>query len=70
MKSKSGIALGLALVAAVVLSFLPALEAGFIWNDDTYVTENPALDGLSGLGRIWTDPAASEQYYPLVFTAY
>lgn len=70
MKSKSGIALGLALVAAVVLSFLPSLQAGFIWNDDTYVTENPTLDGLSGLGRIWTDPASNEQYYPLVFTTY
>ncbi len=70
MKNRTGIALGLALLAAVIVSFLPALEAGFIWNDDTYVTENPTLDGLSGLKRIWTDTKANEQYYPLVFTTY
>ena len=70
MKNKTGIALGLALLAAVVVAFLPALEAGFIWNDDSYVTENPTLDGLAGLKRIWTDPAANEQYYPLVFSTY
>ncbi len=70
MKNRTGIALGLALLVAVLVSFLPALESGFIWNDDTYVTENPTLDGLSGLLRIWTDTGANEQYYPLVFTTY
>ena len=70
MKNRIGIAFGLALLAAVIVAYLPALEAGFIWNDDTYVTENATLDGLSGLGRIWSDPTANEQYYPLVFTIY
>lgn len=70
MPPKKDTALALALLAAVVVSFLPALSAGFIWNDHTYVTENPTLDGLSGLGRIWTDPLANEQYYPLVFTTF
>lgn len=62
--------LGLTLVAAVVAAYLPALEAGFIWNDDSYLTENPALDTLEGLKLVWTDPKASEQYYPMVFTTY
>ena len=70
MRRKADTALALALLAAVVVSFLPALTAGFIWNDHTYVTENPTLDGLSGLRRIWTEPLANEQYYPLVFTTY
>ena len=70
MKNKTGVALGLALLVGILVSFLPAFEAGFIWNDDTYVTENPTLDGLSGLLRIWTDTGANEQYYPLVFTTY
>ena len=72
MEKKTGAALGLALLAlaSVVLAFLPALQAGFIWNDHTYITENPTLDGLSGLRRIWTDPLANEQYYPLVFTTF
>ena len=62
--------LGLALVTAVVVAYLPALSAGFVWNDDTYLTENPTLDGAQGLRQIWTDPKANEQYYPAVFTSF
>jgi tetratricopeptide (TPR) repeat protein len=62
--------LGLALVATVVAAYLPALQAGFVWNDDTYLTENQVLDRDGGLGLIWAEPRASEQYYPLVFTTF
>ncbi len=62
--------LSLALVAAVVAAYLPALEAGFVWNDDTYLTENRTLDGANGLRLIWTEPKANEQYYPMVFTSF
>ena len=58
------------LVAATVVVYLPALTAGFIWNDNTYVTDNPTLDGLGGLRLIWAEPRANEQYYPLVFTSF
>ncbi len=27
---------------------LPVLDAGFIWNDDTYLTGNRTLDGIEG----------------------
>jgi protein O-mannosyl-transferase len=60
----------LVLLAAVVTAYLPALEAGFVWNDDTYLTENPTLDGVDGLRLIWTEPKANEQYYPMVFTSF
>ena len=70
MEKKTGGALALLLLAAVVAAYLPALQAGFIWNDPAYVTENPTLDGPGGLSRIWTDTRANEQYYPLVFTTY
>jgi len=62
--------LGLALVTAVVAAYLPALQAGFVWNDDTYLTENRTLDGIEGLRLIWTEPKANEQYYPMVFTSF
>src|SRR5450631_1273207 len=62
--------LGLVLVAAVVAAYGPALNAGFVWNDDTYVTDNPTLDGTDGLHLIWTEPKANEQYYPMVFTSF
>jgi hypothetical protein len=67
---KALLALGALLVLAVLAAYVPALRAGFVWNDDTYVTENPTLDGLSGLQLIWTDTKANEQYYPMVFTSY
>ena len=62
--------LAAALVAAVLVAYLPALRAGFIWNDDTYLTANPTLDSAHGLRLIWADPRANEQYYPLVFTSF
>ncbi len=70
MQKRVVLGLALALVAAVVVAYLPALRAGFIWNDDTYLTENPTLDGASGLETIWGDARANEQYYPMVFTAF
>ena len=60
----------LALFAIVVLAYLPALAAGFIWDDDSYVTDNPTLRSAGGLWQIWTDPAATPQYYPLVHTSF
>src|SRR5690349_16293459 len=59
----------LALVALTVLAYGPAYRAGFIWDDDYYVTENSTLDSVAGLGRIWLEPGAVPQYYPLTFTS-
>jgi tetratricopeptide (TPR) repeat protein len=70
VQKRVALGLGLVLVAAVVVAYLPALRAGFVWNDDTYVTENPTLDGVQGLRLIWADPRANEQYYPLVFASF
>lgn len=70
MAAKTRLWLALALVAGVVVAYLPALRAGFIWNDDTYLTENPTLDAPQALRLIWTEPGASEQYYPMVFTSF
>jgi len=56
-------------VAAAVLAYLPALSGGFIWNDSDYVTA-PALRPLAGLAQIWTKPGATQQYYPLLHSAF
>jgi tetratricopeptide (TPR) repeat protein len=61
---------GALIVAATLLAYLPALQAGFIWDDDQYVTGNPTLRTLAGLGRIWVEPGATPQYYPLTFTTF
>ena len=70
VKRPVSFALAALLVAAVVVAYLPALRAGFVWNDDTYVTHNRTLDGAAGLHAIWADPRANEQYYPLVFSSF
>ena len=56
------------LVAATFAVYLPALGAGFIWDDDVYITRNPHLENVSGLAAIWLQPASNMQYYPLTFT--
>lgn len=61
--------LGLALLSLTLLAYLPALDNGFIWDDDDYVTANPTLRSLDGLRRIWLEPGAVPQYYPLTFTS-
>ena len=58
-----------ALIAAVIVAYSPALEGGFLWDDDAHVT-GPELRSLAGLWRIWTDPGATQQYYPLLHSAF
>lgn len=52
------------------MAYLPALQAGYIWDDDSYLTGNPTLESAGGLAAIWLRPTASPQYYPLVFTSF
>ncbi len=57
------------LFVVVVLAYLPALSGGFIWDDSGHVTR-PDLRSVSGLLRIWTEMGATQQYYPVVHTAF
>src|SRR5471032_318410 len=69
-KMRAGsLALGALVFAVTLLAYLPAIYAGFIWNDSDYVTA-PALQSLHGLWRIWTEVGATEQYYPLLHSAF
>ena len=68
-KTVGGVLPALALALLVVAAYLPALHAGFIWDDDAYVTANATLRTLDGLRRIWLEPGAVPQYYPLTFTS-
>jgi protein O-mannosyl-transferase len=58
-----------ALVLVTIIAYLPAVNAGFIWDDDSYVTDNPHLRDADGLKRIWV-PRNTPQYYPMVFTTF
>jgi len=62
--------LGLLLVAATLLAYQPAWQAGFIWDDDEYVTNNPLLTAPDGLKRIWFSLDSPSQYFPLTYTVF
>jgi protein O-mannosyl-transferase len=54
-----------ALLLATLVIYLPALEGGFLWDDNAHVTK-PELQSPGGLWRIWFDVGATQQYYPLL----
>jgi len=62
--------LGAALVVLTFCAYLPATQAGFVWDDDRYVTENPLLVVPDGLSRIWFSTDQPSQYFPLVYTVF
>jgi tetratricopeptide (TPR) repeat protein len=51
------------------VTYWPVVHAGFVWDDDAHVTR-PDLRSLRGLGRIWFEPGATQQYYPLLHSAF
>ena len=59
----------LLLMALTIMAYQPAWHAGIIWDDDDYITPLK-LRSLNGLARIWTQPGATHQYYPLVHTVF
>jgi protein O-mannosyl-transferase len=58
---------GLLLVIVTLLIYLPAWNGTPIWDDDAHLTK-PELRSLEGLRRIWTEPGATQQYYPVAHT--
>ncbi|HXN49238.1 MAG TPA: tetratricopeptide repeat protein [Bryobacteraceae bacterium] len=58
-----------AVFAAVVAAYWPALRGGLLWDDAAHVTP-PALQSLDGLWRIWFSLGATQQYYPLLHSAF
>lgn len=60
-------ALGCAIFLAALLVYIPAMTAGFIWDDDQEITANPSLRSAAGLVEIWAG-AKSADYFPLKTT--
>lgn len=54
---------------AALVVYHPALHGGFIWDDDGHVTRAD-LRSIGGLYRIWFEPGATQQYYPLLHSAF
>lgn len=57
-----------ALALVVLLVYQPVWHGGFIWDDDRHV--RPDLQSWLGLWRIWVEPRATQQYYPLTHSVF
>lgn len=62
--------LAVLLVASTFLAYERVWHAGYIWDDDIYVTTNPLLTAPDGLKRIWFSFDSPSQYFPLVYTTF
>ena len=59
-----------ALFAGLALCcYWPALRGGLVWDDQAHVTR-PDLQSGAGLVRIWCDLRATQQYYPVLHSAF
>ena len=58
----------LILIGLLFIAYARIWHAGFIWDDESHLTDNPAVIGPLGLREIWTTGAAV--YYPLVLTTF
>jgi tetratricopeptide (TPR) repeat protein len=55
------------LVAVTLAAYVPVWQAGFIWDDDTFLWHNPLIQSPGGLWRLWLTSAAPD-YFPLTST--
>jgi tetratricopeptide (TPR) repeat protein len=59
------------IVSLTLIAYVPAMRAGYIWDDDINVTNNRTLRTSDGLRKIWFEPGAEKlPYYPLVHTTF
>ena len=56
-------------VLVTLAAYAPAWHGGPLWDDDAHLTP-PPLQTTAGLWRIWFDVGATQQYYPVVHSAF
>jgi Flp pilus assembly protein TadD len=59
----------LLLAAVTMLAYQPAWNGQQLWDDDQHMIR-PELYSASGLVRVWTEPGAIRQYYPVLATVF
>jgi tetratricopeptide (TPR) repeat protein len=59
----------LLLFCVTAIAYWPAIQGALLWDDDNHVTRLD-LQSLHGLWRIWSDLSTTQQYYPLLFSAF
>jgi len=70
-EKRSSIGSGILIIYVVTLiAYSSVFSAGFNWDDDDHVIRLMNFGGMEGLFRIWFEPGATIQYYPLIFSAF
>ena len=63
--------IALLFLAVLMLVYSRAWNGAFVWDDDSYISKNPAMRSAQGLWQIWFQPwAAGHQFYPLSFSVF
>jgi tetratricopeptide (TPR) repeat protein len=57
------------LVLCALIAYIPAIGAGFIWDDDLLLTANPQMQSAHGLREIWLGKNSCD-YTPLTLTTF
>ena len=57
------------LLIVTLLAYMPVWHGGVLWDDDAHLTRS-ALRSVEGLWRIWFDVGATQQYYPVLHSAF
>jgi hypothetical protein len=57
------------LALATLAAYQPAWQGGLLWDDQAHLTP-PILTSWNGLRLIWTDFTMTQQYYPIVNSAF
>ena len=66
---RSALLSSLLVVAVALIAQAGALSAGWIWDDNDYITANRVVQSHDGWLTLWI-PGSTPQYYPLVFMGF
>ncbi len=55
-----------------ILVYLPALQSGFVWDDESSIIQNHLLRNMNGLWKIWAHPSLNTEphYWPITYTSF
>jgi hypothetical protein len=59
--------IGCAIAVLAIVVNVPAMKAGWIWDDDSFLHNNPIIKAPDGLRRFWFTTQA-EDYFPLTYS--
>lgn len=70
LRGRGGLLLGAAaIVALTAVAYLPAMYAGYIWDDDIQLRQSQLIQTTEGLYKIWFTTQAPD-YWPLTSTTF